>query len=189
MLDTQERRWTKNTCGRDELVETNIGYHKNPKNKKWSHQREARTKRDNGTKNTDETANMVRTWHKNEDNTDSKYGVSLQHRGKPNQGKTKKTVDRQCQAWPRRKKNIKMAEALEMVRDRREWRRFTHPHRRSSVDSWWENRKDGILPEIFDVLTFFNKTHFTPGKGRQSCAANSIASHIFWRTRDHYHTI
>ena len=32
-------------------------------------------------------------------------------------------------------KNIKMAEALEMVRDRREWRRFTQPHRRSSVDS------------------------------------------------------
>ena len=38
-------------------------------------------------------------------------------------------------------KNIKMAEALEMVRDRREWRRFTQPHRRSSVDSWWKGEK------------------------------------------------
>ena len=88
----------KNTCGRDELVETNIWYLKNPKNKKRSHQREARTKRDISTKNTDENANMVRTCHKNKDNTDPKYGVTLQHGGKPNQGKTKKTVDRQCQA-------------------------------------------------------------------------------------------
>ena len=32
-------------------------------------------------------------------------------------------------------KNIKMAEALEMVGDRREWRLFTQPHRRTSVDS------------------------------------------------------
>ena len=54
--------------------------------------------RDNSKKNTDETANMVRTCRKNEENTDPKYGVTLQHIGKPNQGKTKKTVDRQCQA-------------------------------------------------------------------------------------------
>ena len=33
------------------------------------------------------------------------------------------------------KKTIKMAEALEMVRDRREWRWFIQPHRRSPVDS------------------------------------------------------
>ena len=68
-------------------------------------QRETKTKRDNSTKNTDEKANTVRTCYKNEDNTDPKYGVTLQHRGKPNQGKTKKTVDRQCQALPRRKKH------------------------------------------------------------------------------------
>ena len=37
-----------------------------------------------------EKANMVRTCHKIEDNTDPKYVVTLQHRGKPNQGKTKK---------------------------------------------------------------------------------------------------
>ena len=141
MLDTQETRWSKNTCGRDELVEANIGYLKNPKNKKRSHQIEARTKRDNSTKNTDEKANMVRTCHKNEDNTDPKYGVTLQHRGKPNKEKTKKTVDRKCRVWPRRRNNIKIAEALEMVRDRREWRLFAQPHRRSSVTSWWKGEK------------------------------------------------
>ena len=60
--------------------------------------REKLGQRENSTKNTDEKANMVRTCHKNEDNTDPKYGITLQHRGKPNQGKTKKTVNRQCQS-------------------------------------------------------------------------------------------
>ena len=37
----------------------------------------------------------------------------------------------------------------------------------------------GIVPEIFDVVTFIHATHFPPGKGRLSCAATPCcAAHL-----------